>query len=77
MKQNKVFCDICGHDINVDKDRGIALYSHLTIISSLLIREISSIAQQDSKMKKDEIDVCEECAKKIDKYIETIKIKKI
>jgi len=72
MKQNKVFCDICGHDIELEKDMGIAMFSHITVMSALNLNHLSVHAEQDKKLAKKEIDICEVCAKKLEEYIKTI-----
>jgi len=76
MKQNKVFCDICGHDIELEKEGGMALFEHIKIESQLNLNAMIVGKEKETQLVKSSYDICETCAKKIEDFIKN-QLKKI
>lgn len=75
MKQNKIFCDMCGKEAQIEKDGGLAIFENVTVVSSLSFA-VTMNPNTEKGLSKESFDICENCAKKIKEFINSEKNKK-
>ena len=82
MKINRIICDICNNEIDINIDAGIAMYEHIVVqpkldfVPNLFSKENNNI-KSDKEIIKKSFDICKNCAKEIDILIDKLKEKKL
>jgi hypothetical protein len=71
MKINKIICDVCKNEIDVEKERALSIFQKIEMVSQFLFNETKG--QEENEILKVEYDICKECSDKIEKYINTLK----
>ena len=70
MKVNKIICDACGKDIDVEK--GMAAFEHIEVKHKIKFQAHAEM-EGEKEILKTSFDMCVTCAVKIMKLIEKIK----
>lgn len=72
MKINKIICDGCNQEIDIDSENGLAMfeYIHVQAKLDLLNQNRTPVKKELVKMS---LDLCKECAEKTIKYLEDLK----
>ncbi|MFA5397929.1 MAG: hypothetical protein WC346_18100 [Methanogenium sp.] len=82
MKINKIICDICDKEIDVNNEAGLAMYEHISIQQKLnLMPDVLSKGETNPQTNKEIIkvyfDLCNECALETEAFLIKLREKKI
>ncbi len=74
MKINKIICDICDKEIDVNTDAGLAMYEHIEVQQKLnLMPDVFLKGEADAQTGKEVVklyfDICNDCAKEIEAFL--------
>lgn len=73
MKLNKIICDICGKEMDIEKEPFLAAYQKIEITQKMLFK--SQEFKPEENVQKIELDFCRDCSIQLDKKIEEMKSK--
>lgn len=77
MKINKIICDICEKEIDIDKDTGLAMFEYISVDQKIIfgpdgLNNYNNM-RPDKDIKKVSYDICKSCAEKMMKNINELK----
>ena len=73
MKVNKIICDGCDQDIDIEKDNVLAAFEHIEAKQKVLFGHSTDAMTQEKELVKSSYDLCRSCASLVLKTIEKIK----
>jgi protein-arginine kinase activator protein McsA len=71
MKINKIICDVCKNEIDVEKERALSIFQKIEMVSQFVFKNTKG--QEENEVLKVEYDICKNCSEKIEKYINSLK----
>lgn len=77
MKINKIICDACDQEVDVERDNGLAAFEYIQALPKIAfgpnVRDPQSEMKLEREITKTSFDLCKKCA---DKVVDFIKEKK-
>ena len=78
MKINKIICDVCNKEIDVNADAGLAMYEHIKVQQKLDIvpnffSKGTEKLQAGKEIVKSSFDLCKDCAKETEDFFTRLK----
>lgn len=73
MKINKIICDLCGKEIDIEKDRAISMFETIKVLKKFDILAFNKHKDPKEGLTKTSYDICLDCSLLVEECIEKIK----
>ncbi len=77
MEIHKIICDVCGKELDIEKDKALGLFEYYQANEFLTMNDIfkKDQTQQEPTIQKTKYDLCRNCLEKVEHHILEIKKK--